>query len=225
MSKRLALILSLTLTACAPSGAWVKPGASQNDFSRDKYSCTQQAQQRVSSAYVGVYGGSASNNVITNPDIYNSCMNSNGWYLRSKKDTQRQLQAKAQVEQNIKESNDSCNKEEYKIIFAKTACRSDDLTLEQLSDPTKISPEDKPLFMGYYSYFSARYKRVVAAYRSAGDPVGLELANLGDRTYSKLEKNSLDLYEGKVSWGEYNKAKKELSSSSNEEIRTITGKK
>src|SRR5258706_15331717 len=65
MSKRLIALGGLLVSACAPM-LWNKPGASQNDFSRDRYTCVQQAQQRVAGAQVNAYGGTASNTVVTN---------------------------------------------------------------------------------------------------------------------------------------------------------------
>ena len=65
MIKRISPLIVLLLSACAPM-VWMKPGASQNDFSRDKFTCLQQAQQRVSSANVNAYGGTAKHSDISN---------------------------------------------------------------------------------------------------------------------------------------------------------------
>jgi hypothetical protein len=61
--------------------AWNKPGASQQEFSENKYSCMQQSQQRVSGARVNAYGGASASEVVTNQGLFNACMNAQGWYL------------------------------------------------------------------------------------------------------------------------------------------------
>lgn len=60
---------------------WVKPGASQSDFATDRYTCMQDSQQRVGGAVVNQFGGSATNTVVTNGNLFRSCMNAKGWYL------------------------------------------------------------------------------------------------------------------------------------------------
>lgn len=77
------LIGLLLLSGCVttPPKVWSKPGSSQDEFSKDRYTCLQQAQQPVSGAYVNQYGGSSSGQMITNDNLFGACMNANGWYL------------------------------------------------------------------------------------------------------------------------------------------------
>lgn len=84
--KKLILIVpvALAILGCAPMG-WQKNGASQDDFSRDRYACLQQSQQTASSAYVNVNGGIANSGSITNGGLFGACMNASGWYLGSAK--------------------------------------------------------------------------------------------------------------------------------------------
>lgn len=81
MITRIAPVLALLLTACAGPMHWQKPGASRNDFSRDKYTCEQQSQQRAAYVAVNAQGGAAQNTMVTNHNLFHSCMNANGWYL------------------------------------------------------------------------------------------------------------------------------------------------
>ena len=71
--------------ACAPRMIWVKPDASQDDFSKDKYTCMQEAQQPVSSSTVNAYGGYSGSHVRTNKALFKACMNAKGWYLQRAK--------------------------------------------------------------------------------------------------------------------------------------------
>src|SRR5690242_16058312 len=81
MNKLFSLICVVALAACAPM-TWVKPGATRDDFSRARYSCVQQSQQRVSGAVVNQFGGYATNQVVTNEGVFDACMNAEGWYLQ-----------------------------------------------------------------------------------------------------------------------------------------------
>ena len=75
----------ILLAGCAtpPQKAWFKPGATQTEFSNDKYACLQQSQQERSGAYVNAYGGASTSGAVTNWTLYGACMNAHGWYLRT----------------------------------------------------------------------------------------------------------------------------------------------
>ena len=47
------------------------------------------------------------------------------------------------LESLSKESNDFCNKEEYKRFFIKSPCYANDITAEQLSDKSMIQDAEK----------------------------------------------------------------------------------
>lgn len=81
------VILVLSLFACAQA-VWVKPGASQQDFSRDQYACLQSSQQQVSGTRAQ-FDGSCNcmrqmpfSETQPNAQLYNSCMGSKGWSLQ-----------------------------------------------------------------------------------------------------------------------------------------------
>lgn len=117
-----------------------------------------------------------------------------------------------------------CSKPEYQAINIKTPCKASLITLEQLSDTDKITPSEKPTFTKMASEVKPLRLKQVTAYRSAGDATGNELANQQDRLIVKREKIDLDIYEGKITWGEFNKARKEISDASHVEFLKITGK-
>ena len=61
--------------------AWVKPGASQQDFAQDRSTCLQEAQRPGGSAYVNPFTGIVSQEGYTNSRLFNACMNERGWSL------------------------------------------------------------------------------------------------------------------------------------------------
>ncbi len=68
------LALVSLLVGCAPT-IWDKPGATAQDFERDKFYCLQQARTRE----VRVYGSYAYAQDDTNWPIYWSCIQAQGW--------------------------------------------------------------------------------------------------------------------------------------------------
>jgi hypothetical protein len=77
------VIVMAALCGCANQQyLWYKYGSTRQTFGQDQYACLQESQQRVQSAYVGPYGGSASDNVRTNVGLFNACMTARGWELR-----------------------------------------------------------------------------------------------------------------------------------------------
>ena len=76
------VVAALSGCAIAPPAPLVqlyKQGASNQDFSRDRYRCLQEAQGRVSGSYVNQYGGASSSNVLPSQGLYYNCMASSGW--------------------------------------------------------------------------------------------------------------------------------------------------
>jgi hypothetical protein len=77
------VLVGLAGCAALQSPVWYKAGGTQDDFSRDRYTCLQQSQQRVSGAYVDQNSGAAQSTVVTNGQLFDACMNASGWYIRA----------------------------------------------------------------------------------------------------------------------------------------------
>ena len=226
MITRIAPLLALSLAACAPMMVWNKPGASRNDFSRDKYTCEQQAQQRAAYAAVNAQGGASQNTMVTNQNLFHSCMNANGWYLGTQEASQQQHQqinqqqqaqrdsqqqkiqrAKDTLAQLTKEKGEECAADEYKVVYAKSPCRAEDTSLAQLSDTSRIGSIEKPIFLVLHEAGKARSKRAADAFRSAGDARSSAASSLTEKSSGLAEANAVALYEGSITWGQYNAPK------------------
>ena len=68
-----AIVLSVALNGCAQT-VWLKPGASQQDFASDRYSCERDVRQS------GYYGGGLMG-AINMENFFNQCMGAHGWSL------------------------------------------------------------------------------------------------------------------------------------------------
>lgn len=215
--KKLLLVASFGVVGCAQN-LWVKPNASQGEFERDKYSCLQQAQQRVGAAQVNAYGGSAVNTVATNDILYSSCMNSKGWSLQNKEAIQAQA-AQNQVKNNeLKQQYDAyaanvvsmCARDELKEYYKKTACKAPDVSFEQIADSTKVTPSQKTALVKQREQVALLEKENDAIQRQRGSAGEKVMAISNSFVRPENEKNNLDLYNGKITWGEYNKRRKEI---------------
>lgn len=259
------LVVMLSVAGCA-NKSWYHASKGQNEFSQDKYSCTQQSAQafpvvaRQKSYGVGYTTPSQTSctttfgqlNCTTNPGSYtppptstvdvnednrnnafNSCMNSMGWSLLNQEQVvavQKQGGSKIdaanqQIAQLDKDQKELCDSEKYKSIYQKSPCVIDNANLEQLADQAKISANEKSLFMAWHGERDSILKRRVAVNRSVGNPTATNIADLFERTRIKNENNALALYEGKITWGEYNKTRKDIAASGLQEYFTITSKK
>ena len=58
---------------------FVKPGASYDDFSKDRYACIKDASSNISSAYIESGSGAARSGEILRSDIYHACMAAHGY--------------------------------------------------------------------------------------------------------------------------------------------------
>lgn len=219
--------VSISLVACAP--VWVKPGASQNDFAQDKYSCMQQSQQRVSGAYVNAYGGAASEKVVTNEGLFNACMQSRGWSLQSRDSVAQS----ASINQNKKEQfmagtrsiseegKARCADQDYAAYYAKTPCGATSPTIQQLSDTSRATKKEKEAILKVDASLAEIRDQRIALYRNTVSPPALmnKYIDTAKRTFDRGQKIRLDLYNGKITWGQYNTLRKELAEKSTAEYQ------
>lgn len=211
------LFVAMLILGCAQN-LWVKPNSNQGEFERDRYSCLQQSQQRVGAAQVDAYGGSAFNTVRTNDMLFSTCMGSKGWSLQNKEIVQTlaiQNQAKMaglkqQFDEVLANIVAMCNKEELREYYKKSACKAPDVSFEQLADATKITSEQKIALIKQREQVALLEKDQDELQKQRGD-VGLKIISISSNFIRpENEKNNLDLYNGKITWGEYNKRRKEI---------------
>lgn len=216
------LFLSLFLIGCAQN-TWYKPTAKQGEFEKDRYDCLQQSQQQFSAAQTNGWQGAAVSKTVTNDGLFASCMSSRGWSIQNQQAVQQQIQqqqlnisqnqSRVQNEQTkFKDRIDQiCTNPEYKLYYAKTACRQLDITFEQLADSSKITQQQKAVLVKWRATADAYFKENMAFQRTLGVR-GNKIADLQQRfLVPKSESMALDLYNGKITWGEYNKQRKEMA--------------
>lgn len=248
----------LLLSACGPV-LWNKPGATQADFSRDKYRCEQEAAGAYPAAAVNVpispgyqqpamtncSGNSYNVNCMTTPGRYTppatvlvdsnrnnrnaafaSCMNANGWYVQSNQAGQPQNPPgpdplKMAMDEINKDALAAGTREELKAYVLKSAWNYNDISLEQLADKSKITAAEKLALSKALTEGQSIRNRIAVANRTYGGEKGAQIALIFNRSGPLHEKNATELYEGAITWGEYNKRRKEIAVNAVEEIHKV----
>jgi hypothetical protein len=120
-------------------------------------------------------------------------------------------QLKTTIDQIATEFKEVCAREENKLLLLHSACSPDDITLEQFADKSNLAATDKQAFSKLRSESHGYSIRLATALRTYGGPKGTDLALARERAEALSEKNAIALYEGRISWGDYNKRRKEIN--------------
>jgi len=231
--KKIFLIAAplVLLIGCAQT--WYKPTAKAGDFEKDRYDCLQQSQQQFSAAQVNGWQGASVSKAVTNDGLFSSCMNARGWSLQNQQALQQQLQQQQSNAAAVQSSNQAefnkikadgeaiCTNAEFKLYYAKTACSSNDISFEQLADQSKITPAQKPVLVKQRAAIAENQKQRIAFQRKLGAK-GIKTADLITAVLlPQQDQLNLDLYNGKITWGEYNKQRKDINAKFSERLKSL----
>jgi len=210
-----------------------KPGLTSEEFNRDKYDCVQQSRTSWAGGGTGSVGAamivmSKSNADKQAQELFKMCMEARGYTSREVDDDEFERQKssplKIKTKQISQELNEKCAKAEFKPLFIKSACKARNISLEQLADITMISEVEKPVFSKYRSEGTDLNNQLLDAMRTDGQSKEKEFASVLEGVYAQLDKIALDLFEGRITWGQYNKKRKELYQGVKEEQSRIFSK-
>jgi hypothetical protein len=224
----IAFILLFLLAGCANNNVkWYKTGASTNEFNVDKYDCIQQAQQQSGSAFVGQHVGYASNGWVTNWNLYNLCMNAKGWSLQDSSALPKAVDQKAVdpysvIQDEFNKLSAICAKQEYAPLFVKTSCFFQYITFEQIADNTKITPDQKTIFPKYITEVEVVFYELIKEIRTNGNPDDMPGVDYLDSMRPEVDKDSLDLLNGVITWGEYNQRCNDLYTKTLAKLRELS---
>lgn len=167
-------------------------------------------------------------------NFFSSCMQSKGWTLHSAEtiatiqaqNNDRIEQYKSAMESLTYEAKQTCADPAYAAYFAKTSCSPSDLTLIQLSDSSRATKKEKEAISAVDSVFAKiTRERSEAALKYMTPPAfGSDVSALEIKAGKEFEKLRLDLYSGKLTWGQFNTERKRLSSQLHEEYNSILKK-
>jgi hypothetical protein len=198
---------------CA-NNVWVKPGASVNDFNVDRAQCNAQA---YSIPFASVYQQAA---------VQNECLQGKGWTLRDRASHDAGVASTQSSWQSIMSKNESdsqarCNDPAYKTYYSKTACFTKDITIDQMADASKITPQQKPALIAVKKSLDAQMAQVFISLKQVPNAPGEKMYSIYQSQSSESDKNILDLYSGKTTWGEYNQKRKELGTKLQESFKNL----
>ena len=208
--------VGLALSACATQPTmWIKPGFSQDEFAKDRYSCMQQSQQRVSTAFVNQYGGSSSNHAITNANLFNACMSAHGYSLQKQATVE---QAKAAFDAVDREWLAFCASEELQPHFSKTPCKPGDTTLQQMSDKSRITNAEKVALSEVRTETKKLAKETDEIIRQYYPELAPSIIGLSQQPRTEQDSLAEDFNDGRITRGEYNKHRMEISNKLKREL-------
>ena len=158
----------------------------------------EQARQPSSQAYVNQSDGA---------DLFGACMTARGWYLVSVTDAKAYSNALSALNA---EQQQLCTRADLLPIFEKKMpCQAKQATPEQLSDRSKISKVEIPVFMKWRVLTEENNRKVAATHQQYNRQTGDNVASLtkNEEASAKLAEQ---LYNGRISWGEFNKGRIEI---------------
>lgn len=219
---------STVLFGCAQN-IWYKPGASSDAYGQDRLACLQQSQQiesksgtsaSINSAY-GAYESSSRTGAVTNTAMFNACMNGKGWVLRKSTDVADQYsknkiandEKKDQLQSISSQLQTLCERDEYLAFTSKTTCFDKQASLSMQTDSTRITSQQKKAMDAYmveYESLLNQQEKIVA--RGADVKMKNRIQCINEKVKPLFRKNDMDLYTGRITWGQYNKNKVDLRS-------------
>jgi hypothetical protein len=156
-------------------------------------------------------------------------MNAAGWSLQDQKSiqpAQQQQQAqvvnnKARLDQLRAEQKGMCSNPAFQPYYAKSPCSTNDLALSSMSDKSKITTAEKVALEAAASTFDKLNFEANNIIRQ-GNAADKAYVRYVEQTLNPAgTKNRLDLFEGKITWGDYNKRRKEINEAFSSEVRRI----
>ena len=104
-----------------------------------------------------------------------------------------------------------CSNPEFVSYYAMTPCNSPDIEFRHLANETKITAEQKPIFSKVRSSLDSAWITDRAMMRKYGGENGKITADRIETTFNpQFDQNNLDLYSGLITWGAYNKRRREI---------------
>lgn len=117
---------------------------------------------------------------------------------------------------------DLCSNPEYQIIFNKSPCDITNVSFELLIDKSIITQEQKPVFVKYRKASGELDKEYRDSQVLYNGVKGRKMADLMESANQEFDKASLDLYEEKITWGEYLQKRRDLGAKYNAEAKRIS---
>jgi len=104
-----------------------------------------------------------------------------------------------------------CQDPELQAYFSRTTCSPFDFTPDQLADSSTVTEDQKVALQKNRDQYEDQKRKLIAAMRKYGGPKDAASASFWEQLDVSEDQNFLDLYSGKITWGEYNRIRKGLA--------------
>jgi predicted aspartyl protease len=112
-----------------------------------------------------------------------------------------------------------CVSEEVRPYFSKTPCKAEDTTLEQMADKSCITNAEKVALSKARAENKRFVKEIDDIFRQYYPQQAPSIIARREQASTELEIMSEDFYDGRTTWGEYNKRRMEISNKLKRELR------
>lgn len=207
MTKNILCFVALvsTLSACAlQPKVWTKPGATSDQFQRDKMNCRNYGMQ---SAMANGLAGNMFVEIWINQET-EACLQNLGYMIQAQNTTPVDSAYNDQIKSIDAAIDDICTRAEYQPIFTKTTCGVGfkQPTMDMLTDKTKITKQQRVLFDKITAERNSLVEQKKALVRSNGSEASKAYLRKYESTIEPAYlTNKAELFEGKVTWGQFNK--------------------
>lgn len=114
-----------------------------------------------------------------------------------------------------------CLDPEYAAYYEKSPCLASKVTPEQLEDQAKITPAQKAVLSRVRQGVTGSFQERIRIFKDYGGDKDIKFAEYQESIKPRQDKNDLNLYDGKITWGQYNKERNALFLESEEERKKI----
>ena len=200
--------ISLIFTGCAtppPQSVWYKAGSSSQEFDMERAQCNAQAFSLPNG------------NLLQISIIQDQCLRGKGWYPVDPKqltDVNNVSNQLSEERQKFKRKSDElCASVEFAPIYAKTPCYASNVDFKQMADDSKIIQSQKEIFLKWREEIDAALRENVNIELRLNGNAGKKYSNYTLTTQkAESDKNNVDLYNGQITWGQYNSRRKDIYS-------------
>lgn len=210
------LISVVLLTGCAGMNP------SYNANSPEGIECTFEAKKAAAAVQPSGRSGLNFDQLFKEQELFNLCMASKQANNPAIKNTNSKSSFDAESKRLNLKAESNCQKHELKEYYSKTPCNVAGITFEHMSDASKITPAQKIAMQKARALADEINKEQLVINRTFGDAMGAKVSDLIESTTTpQNDKNNLDLYNGKISWGDYNQKRKEILTNFSETIKKL----
>jgi hypothetical protein len=137
-------------------------------------------------------------------------------------DQQKRVEGAAAIKKLNERSLQRCADPEFAAYYEKAPCQPTKVTSEQLEDREKITSKEKIVLSKVRQIITTSFQERMRIFRDYGGDKEIRAAEyLEAYVKPRLDKIDLNLYEGKITWGQYNSERNAIALDANIELKKI----